>query len=240
MLLLSLAGGLGFWLFTQSDTGPKPVIPGSSEELAVEPDPAPAFEQPIMEPGLSASPPSPSATAESSAEDRALPVVPTIDLEARRRQIAESRKALVEDAPIIDQASAVTKPTILEGVDSDRGKPTSTEIFSEAIVRASLARGLRDHEPVGIYKNAVSLDDQDLITVYMFTQTRGYVGEEIFHNWYLNDEQIAQVVVKPWISPMRASSSKKIIPVMTGDWRVEIVDASGTLLAITRFEVVSE
>lgn len=141
-------------------------------------------------------------------------------------------------APATAEDQTAAEASVTEGADSDRGKPTRTEILSDAIARASLARGLRDREPVGIYENAVSLNGKDLITVFMFTQTRGYVGEELFHNWYLNDGRIAQVVIKPWISPMRASSSKKIIPSMIGDWRVEIVDASGKKLAVTTFEVV--
>ncbi|GAA3949037.1 DUF2914 domain-containing protein [Allohahella marinimesophila] len=297
LLLIFIIGGLAFWAFSQFDTAPKAVIPGSSAELAAErnesngrtDDALSDYEQSAMTPTPADAPvfasqveDAPVADAPGSVEpDSALE--PTLDesstgigdeseadvgdsatsgSEAPKETVAEPDTVIVDDAPVIDEAPGTEEasgndsadvdgmqdevadtntdadPAVAQGVDSERGKPTTTEILSEAIARASLARGLREREPIGIYKNAVSLNGQDLITVFMFTQTRGYVGEELFHNWYLNDDRIAQVVIKPWVSPMRASSSKKIIPTMIGDWRVEIVDATGKKLAVTTFEVV--
>lgn len=141
----------------------------------------------------------------------------------------------------IDAPDTTDTPSTAEARESSPAAgnaAVSVDIRANAIIRTELARGLRDKEPVGVYEQAVSLDGQSLITVFMFTQMRGYVDETIHHDWYLNDSRIARVAIKPWVSPMRASSSKKITPSMLGKWRVEIVDASDKILAVTTFQVV--
>ncbi|WP_416394875.1 DUF2914 domain-containing protein [Allohahella sp. A8] len=299
LLVVFIIGGLAYWGFTQFSATPKPVIPGSSAELAIEQpeetdggtDTLSEYEQAAVTPtpadapvfDSQVEPSEPESAAEAAAPalaETAAPVADTSDSEEAAASVPQDRQtfaevevsaesALLDDAAVLDEAAdtdtvydtspiageddtvdAVVaetdtgerghapKATPTEGFDSARGKPTRTEILSDAIARASLAAGLRDREPIGIYENAVSLNGKDLITVYMFTQTIGYVGETLFHNWYLNDKRIAQVTIKPWISPMRASSSKKIIPPMIGYWRVEIVDANDKKLAVTTFEVV--
>lgn len=111
------------------------------------------------------------------------------------------------------------------------------EILAPALARAQLTQGLEDKEPVDELPGQLAMNDQGLLRVYLFTETRGLKGQLHFHDWYLNGQRVARVRIQPYADEMRASSSKFIDRNMTGEWRVEVVMASGERLATGAFVV---
>ena len=108
------------------------------------------------------------------------------------------------------------------------------------MIRAQLSTGLEEKEPIDEIPNALMMDSDGLIRIYLFTEIRGMKGRLHFHDWYLEDERVARVEIRPSVDPMRASSAKYIDRHMLGDWRVEVVTEEGELLAKGAFSVLPQ
>ena len=119
-----------------------------------------------------------------------------------------------------------------------REDTASVERLSDHIIRAQLSTGLEDKEPIDEIPNVLTMDSDGLIRIYLFTEIQGMEGQLHFHDWYLEDERVARVEIRPSVDPMRASSAKYIDQHMVGDWRVEVVTEEGELLAKGEFSVL--
>ncbi|OEY67592.1 DUF2914 domain-containing protein [Marinobacter sp. X15-166B] len=117
-------------------------------------------------------------------------------------------------------------------------EPAPVTIQSDQVVRAGVSEVLEAKELVGALPATVPMNDAGLLRVYFFNEVVGMNQQVYYHDWYLNDERQARVAIRPFTSPMRASSGKYVDRSMLGSWRVEAVSAEGELLAEARFEVV--
>jgi hypothetical protein len=115
---------------------------------------------------------------------------------------------------------------------------TSIKLLSDHLIRAQLSTGLEEKEPIDEIPNVLRMDSDGLIRIYLFTEIQGMKGQLHFHDWYLEDERVARVEIRPSVDPMRASSAKYIDRHMLGDWRVEVVTEEGELLAKGAFSVL--
>ncbi|MFE8069932.1 DUF2914 domain-containing protein [Marinobacteraceae bacterium S3BR75-40.1] len=115
--------------------------------------------------------------------------------------------------------------------------PASVDIQSSKIVRASLTRTVRDHEPGDPIPAVVPMNAEGIIRVYFFTEMKGLEDATVYHDWYLDGKRMARVTIRPYTDPMRASSSKFINRNMLGDWEVKVHTASGENLAEGAFSV---
>lgn len=57
------------------------------------------------------------------------------------------------------------------------------------------------------------------------------------HVWYYGAEEMARVTLDVKYPRVRTWSSKNILPEWTGDWKVELVDADGNILATRAFSI---
>jgi cytoskeletal protein RodZ len=119
-----------------------------------------------------------------------------------------------------------------------REDTASIELLSDHIIRAQLSTGLEEKEPIDEIPNVLTMNSDGLIRIYLFTEIQGMEGQLHFHDWYLEDERVARVEIRPSVDPMRASSAKYIDRHMVGDWRVEVVTEEGELLAKGEFSVL--
>ena len=119
-----------------------------------------------------------------------------------------------------------------------REDTASIELLSDHIIRAQLSTGLEEKEPIDEIPNVLTMNSDGLIRIYLFTEIEGMEGQLHFHDWYLEDERVARVEIRPSVDPMRASSAKYIDRHMVGDWRVEVVTEEGELLAKGEFSVL--
>lgn len=75
-------------------------------------------------------------------------------------------------------------------------------------------------------------------TLYLWTRVSGAApGAVIHHVWSRGGEQVADVELTVNGSPWRTWSRKTITADMTGAWRVEVRDATGTVLQTIDFTV---
>ena len=102
------------------------------------------------------------------------------------------------------------------------------------VVRAVIATGVQDREPVGIdttFAPAVG-------TVYFSTVVEGDFGEaEVHHVWLREGEEIARVPLTVRGPRWRTWSSKTILPEWTGRWTVKVVGPGGTEHASVDFTI---
>lgn len=122
--------------------------------------------------------------------------------------------------------------------EPSREDAASIKLLSDHVIRAQLSTGLEEKEPIDEIPNVLTMDSDGLIRIYLFTEIQGMEGQLHFHDWYLENEQVARVEIRPSVDPMRASSAKYIDRNMVGDWRVEVVTEGGELLAKGEFSVL--
>lgn len=100
------------------------------------------------------------------------------------------------------------------------------------IETATIATAVTDLTPEG---EAVTFP-ADVGKLYAFTKiTGGEEGDTITHKWYHGDNVMAEVTLNVKSSEYRTYSSKNIWNAWTGNWKVEIIDAEGTVLETLNF-----
>jgi len=116
-----------------------------------------------------------------------------------------------------------------------------TALISQAestleVARMVLCEGVVDREP----SNASEDFSPDINRVYCFTEIRNADGPTtVTHRWYHGENLMAEVPLSVQGERYRTWSSKQIVPQATGEWRVEVVDESGTSLQEIAFRVSS-
>lgn len=106
---------------------------------------------------------------------------------------------------------------------------------SGPVIEAKLCRSIENREPVG-ETSVFRIADGQVVT---YTKVTGAAGTEIHHVYFKGDTQFDDIVLPIGGSPWRTHSRKTLRPDMgmAGAWRVEIRDASGTVLQTLRFTV---
>jgi hypothetical protein len=72
--------------------------------------------------------------------------------------------------------------------------------------------------------------------VYCYTKLTGSLDTTtITHSWYFKDEEVAKVNLSVKAKTWRTWSSKKLLEIWIGKWRVDVVSADGTVLRSEEF-----
>ncbi len=97
-----------------------------------------------------------------------------------------------------------------------------------------IGTSVEDRELIG----AGTMFSSDVNTLYCLTKISGAEDSPVIqHVWYHNDEEKARVDLTIRTPSFRTWSSKKIWHTWTGEWRVDVVDSSGTVLASETFTI---
>lgn len=103
------------------------------------------------------------------------------------------------------------------------------------IERAAAATAVENREPVGEgseFPAAVG-------SLFCFTEVHGAEGETaISHVWYFGEQEMARIKLTIRAAVWRTWSQKTIVDTWKGDWRVEVVDESNTVLATVKFKIL--
>ncbi len=91
------------------------------------------------------------------------------------------------------------------------------------LTRALTCLGIKDREPIG----QSSVFPPSTQRVFCFTDVEGASGPlEIRHVWYFLGKKVHEFSVPVKASRWRTWTSKNILPVQSGDWRVDVVESS--------------
>lgn len=72
--------------------------------------------------------------------------------------------------------------------------------------------------------------------LYCFTRVAGAIDDtSIIHVWYRNNAEMARIELPVRSGNWRTWSAKTIFPGSDGNWRVDILDAGGTVLTSVAF-----
>jgi hypothetical protein len=97
-----------------------------------------------------------------------------------------------------------------------------------------ICTGVEERVPVGADTMFLNTVEQ----LYCFTKISGAAAEEsISHVWYYVDNEMAKVDLTIAGDPWRTWSSKRIIEEWSGNWRVDVVTASGEILKSMSFVI---
>ncbi|MDI4652990.1 MULTISPECIES: DUF2914 domain-containing protein [Pseudoalteromonas] len=113
------------------------------------------------------------------------------------------------------------------------------KIDTDKVSRAVLTTDVVDREPVNVLKNDVKLA-QISNSLSFFSELRNLQGQTVRHQWYYQGQQLASIELAVSSPRFRTYSTKNIMPEQLGDWRVEVIDADGNLLAQKEFRILAE
>lgn len=96
----------------------------------------------------------------------------------------------------------------------------------------SLCAAVQDRVPVGVADSFPS----DIFSVYCFTRIVGADDTTtVVHRWYHGDTRVAEVELVVKSSNWRTWSRKRMMPEWSGQWKVEVVAADGSVIASKEF-----
>lgn len=138
---------------------------------------------------------------------------------------------VVAQGEVVDKVVAV-KVTTATAVNTDRhsqaaiAEPQSDlpAGFSRIVFTARMER----LEPGGAQQSPV-LQSQ-VQRLYLFTELRGYAGQQLRHRWYYQQQLQTEAVLTIEDSPWRTYSEKWLLPEQRGSWRVQILDQAQNVL----------
>jgi hypothetical protein len=114
--------------------------------------------------------------------------------------------------------------------------PLAASAQSLSVAESSVATNVVDRMPTGVATTFPS----SVGRVYAWSRVEGAQGQTTVHHVWIHDGvERADLELSIGGSPWRTWSNKAIVPEWTGDWRVEIRDASGNVLETIRFTVGS-
>ncbi len=99
------------------------------------------------------------------------------------------------------------------------------------VARATLTTGVDDREPI----DSITTLGNDNAQVYYFTEIRDMAGETVKHRWEYKGEVMAEIPFYIGGPRWRVYSSKNLVPDWLGDWKVSVVDSSGSPLSVSTF-----
>lgn len=105
-------------------------------------------------------------------------------------------------------------------------------VAAEPTATAVACTGVKDRAPEG----AADTFPTSVGQVYCFTEARAVTGK-VVHVWYHGDKEVGRIELPVRAERWRTWSAKKVLPGMTGSWRVEVQDETGKALATVSFSV---
>ncbi len=97
---------------------------------------------------------------------------------------------------------------------------------------AQICTGVKDRAPVGVAdKFPASVGE-----LYCYSLVTD-AADKVVQVWFHGDEEVFKIDLPVKAARWRTWSAKKILPGMTGAWRVEVRDPAGALLATAKFTV---
>ncbi len=134
-----------------------------------------------------------------------------------------SSEALVT-APNVEAAPASTALASAEKPAAKVASALLPQGFSRIVLTAQMER----LEPGSPLHDKVAR--RHIQRLYLFTELRGYAGQQLLHRWWYQGELQTEVLLTIEDSPWRTYSEKWLLPAQTGSWRVEILDQAQNVL----------
>ncbi len=96
-----------------------------------------------------------------------------------------------------------------------------------SVAREAFTTQIKNREPA----NQLNTLNNDVHTVYFFTDLRDLKGQTVTHRWEYNGKVMAEVHFKVGGPRWRVWSSKNLEPGWTGEWKVSVVNGAGQVIS---------
>ena len=104
--------------------------------------------------------------------------------------------------------------------------------FALEVAEGAITSQISDRNPV----DSLTSYSADVGKLYCFTRIVGAESDsQVTHVWYRGDEEMARVDLAVRSNNWRTWSSKALLPEWTGEWRVDVLDAEGTVIRTLAF-----
>ena len=133
---------------------------------------------------------------------------------------------------ITEQITKESIPTVNEPT-GELFTHLKTDILATQIKRFTLAKGIKNKEPVGDISDVKF--QNNLATIYAYADIRDLENETLYYQWSLNGKAVAKVKVAIRGDRWRSYSTKFIQANMHGLWQVALQNKQGKNLAIQQF-----
>ncbi|MBN2564502.1 MAG: DUF2914 domain-containing protein, partial [Candidatus Eisenbacteria bacterium] len=115
--------------------------------------------------------------------------------------------------------------------------PASTTESGLRVSRAYVCKGIEESEPTEAGRSFIP-DEDGVLRLCCFSEIEGVVGTDtISHIWYWGDREMARVELAVSGPSWRTWSSKQVADEWRGEWRVDVADSEGHVLATLPFSV---
>ncbi len=94
------------------------------------------------------------------------------------------------------------------------------------ISQAVFTTNVIDRTPV----DTITTADSSIQKIFFYTNLRNLANRTIRHKWFHNGKHMAEITFNPKGNRWRVYSTKNIWHTWTGEWRVDVVDESNTVL----------
>ncbi|RMA97830.1 DUF2914 domain-containing protein [Hydrogenothermus marinus] len=100
------------------------------------------------------------------------------------------------------------------------------------VLEIKFATKIENREPINIYDEF----PKDIKKIYCWTKIKAYqIPTFVIHEWYYNNRLMASVKLPITYYIFRTWSSKRILPIWTGKWKVIVKDERGNIIAEKEF-----
>lgn len=242
-----IAFGLYAWLLAPSEPGMAMVNGELSESLdaaIVQVEPAPEFDrtlsslqeldsEPVMPPADAALP-GDITLPEGFGVEEAIDLTQLEAIEALLDPLSEDvAEPVTPDADVpLPQARPSDAPSeeVVQDFEEGMIRAIRASIVSDAVQRFSLAPSVVDNEPWGSLEE-IRPDAGGVARVAAFSEVHGLGGETLHYVWFHQGREVARVRVPVRAGRWRSHSSKRVGTDELGEWRVELQDSGGAVLA---------
>ena len=129
------------------------------------------------------------------------------------------------------------KPEIVKNkINSQSTKAKAAYTDRSHVIKAQLTSAIQQQEPTDNIDH-VWLSQGASRTIYFFLHLRGLKDQEININWFHQNKEVAKIPLVIKNDDWRTHSNKLLNKTQLGQWRVEVQDQSGNLLAERAFTV---
>lgn len=97
---------------------------------------------------------------------------------------------------------------------------------------AQVCAAVKDRTPEGVAEKFPASVGE----LYCYSQVTNVTGK-VVHVWFHADREVFRIELPVKAARWRTWSAKKVVPSLTGAWRVEVQDAAGKVLATANFTV---
>jgi hypothetical protein len=110
--------------------------------------------------------------------------------------------------------------------------PAAVAVDQAPAATGQMCKSIKDRAPVGVAETFPANVGQ----LYCYSLVTN-ATDKVVHVWIHGDKEVVRIELPIKAARWRTWSAKKILPGMTGAWRVEVRDAAGLLLATANFKV---